>query len=148
MRMESAYAPILDDRLTFGLKYIEPESVRPCKGTIFVVLPDKQTKTEGGVILPGTMDIPSEIARVASVPVPCDEKCPVVVGDWVIFRAGVYELAPFGGRTDLAVLQYTDEVDTQVLGVIRGPDMEEAMIRRDEATAEIRNFEEKTAILV
>lgn len=109
------YSP-LTDSLMFGLKDLSPESFRPCKGNILVTLLPEVKETEGGLTLPQTLRDRPTLARVAAVPE--DESCPVVPGDWVLFRQNAERVVPFGNRKDLALLEYSDDVGSSILGVI------------------------------
>ena len=113
-RQEDLFAPITDG-LTVGLHQLSPEDFHPSVGTILVVVPPEEGETKGGVVIPESVRKSQPIARVASVP-RNDCECPVDVGDWVLYRAGQPVHIPFMGRKDLAILQYTDDASSEILG--------------------------------
>lgn len=112
---QTLYSPVTRAELS-GVEEIPPEAFIPMKGTILVVVADPEEKTKGGIHLPDTCQERPNIARVAAVP--DDPDCPVSPGDFVLYRRGQFVPLRFAGRSDLTLLQYTDGVDSELLGVI------------------------------
>lgn len=120
---KTLYAPILEGEIS-GLEDFEPEDFRPAPGTILVVRPPPKTETKGGIQLPETSLIGSQVGKVAAVPwVPAegpralgkDPKCPVDPGQFIVFR-GDGSPVNFGERKDLILIQYMDGPDSEILG--------------------------------
>lgn len=109
------YSRILEEEAK-GLEAFNEEDFIPAAGSILVVLPPLITEI-GGVKLPDASAQERCFARVAAVPE--DVHCPVNPGDWVLFRPGSPMPLSLHGRKDLALLQYTDGPDSEVLGLIR-----------------------------
>lgn len=110
-------SPFSDSKEDLGK--IKPEDFIPMPGTILVVLPP-EIKQIGNIHLPsGSAEQPS-YARVAATPE--DSSCPFKSGDWVIFRKGTPVPIGLQGRDDLALLQYTDEADSDIYGIVKGLD--------------------------
>ena len=117
LRSESAfYKPILEDGAR-GLESFDVEDFRPLPGTILVVLPPRIEVTKGGVVLPDIIHEARSFARVAAVP--DDQDCPVEIGDWVIFRSEADYPIPLSGREDLALLNYSEGAESDLLGFVR-----------------------------
>lgn len=110
-------SPFINKDEDLGL--VDPKDFIPMPGTLLVVLPP-EIKKIGSIHLPaGTAEAPS-YARVASVP-PGGE-CPFTPGDWVIFRKGTPVPIGLQGRSDLALLQYTNEADSDIYGIVKDKD--------------------------
>jgi co-chaperonin GroES (HSP10) len=73
------------------------------------------TETKKGIILPDSAIGMPTWAVVAAVP--NDGECPVEVGDRVVFREGAGTPVSFQDRKDLILLQYTDEADSEIMGL-------------------------------
>lgn len=132
------YSSILDEEMS-GLERFDPKDFRPCVGTILVVLPPKITRI-GSIELPDAFHRDQSAGRVAAVPVEIsgfegdlldpdvhdrvDPGCPVRTGDWVVFRAGAGSPVKFGGRDDLVLLNYVDGPESDILGFVRGVDLD------------------------
>ena len=124
------YEPFLDDSLN-GLEGIDAESFIPSRGTILISIPPAKKMTDGGIHLVADAVIRSCVGRVVSVPgfhaMPLlssgetyqGTDCPVVPGDLVIFQEGSGTPVAFNKRTDLALLQYTDGPDSEILGWVK-----------------------------
>lgn len=111
-------SPFISKDEDLGL--VDPKDFLPMPGTILVVLPP-EIKKIGNIHLPsGSAEAPS-YARVASCPP--YEDCPFNPGDWVIFRKGTPVPIGLHGRTDLALLQYTNESDSDIYGIVRGDEV-------------------------
>ena len=110
-------SPFIDKDEDLGK--IDPKDFIPMPGTILVVLPP-EIKKIGNIHLPaGSAEAPC-YARVASVPVgECD--CCFRPGDWVVFRKGTPTPIGLHGRNDLALLQYTNEADSDIYGIVKEP---------------------------
>ena len=130
---ERFYGPITEGEVS-GIEGWEPKSFRPSNGRILVVMPPELTHI-GTVLLPERSQEPRGFGRVAAVPggkdhldavtgdvVPGerDPKCPCQVGDWVLLRASCGLPVKFGGRKDLILVDYTDDVASNILGILTG----------------------------
>lgn len=112
------YARVLDDTIT-GVENFGVDDFIPCHGTILVVMPPQATKTKGGIDLPESARQDHYFARVACVPIdPIDPDCPVEPGDWVFFRIGCQKSLKLSDRTDVAVIQYCQGPESDILGYI------------------------------
>lgn len=112
---ERFLAPITEGEVS-GIEGWEPESFRPSKGRILVVMPPELTHV-GTVLLPERSQKPRGFGKVAAVP-ENDPKCPCQAGDWVLLRANCGLPVEFGGRDDLILVDYTDDVASNILGVL------------------------------
>lgn len=117
------------------LKDIDPERFIPCKGTLLIVVPPKVEKI-GSIYLPDSAGEMEQrcLAKIAAVPLgwymgtggkdPEDELVAIdnkfKPGMWILFRAGSADPVKFFNRTDLMLLSYTNDVDSNVLGIIKG----------------------------
>lgn len=131
MTQERTYfGPILDAQ-TADLEGFRPEDFRPCPGTVLVVTPPPITTTKKGIILPDSAIGMPTWGIVAAIPgIPrreedgyppdCEDgpepRCPVQVGDRVVFREGAGTPVAFQDRKDLLLLQYTAEADSEIMG--------------------------------
>jgi len=128
------YAEILSESfadLDF-MKRINPEQFIPCKGTLLIVVPP-EIKKIGNIFLPDSAEEMQQrcLARIAAVPpvgfeikenndFSYNTESMFKPGMWILFRAGSADPVPFAGRDDLFLLSYTDDVDSNVLGIIQG----------------------------
>lgn len=121
------YSPIVDGEMQ-GLERFDPESFVPLKGTVLVVLAPMITKSKAGLDLPDTVHERPGYARVAAIPREEDLEenlrqislpgCPVSPGDIVIFRTGAPVPINFGDRDDLALLNYAEGPESDIMGII------------------------------
>jgi hypothetical protein len=114
MRSEDYYREITDGEAA-GFESLDPEQFAPCKGTILVVLPPAIAKL-GNIAIPDAMQERPSYGRVASIP--DDPNCPVERGQWVAFVQNCGRPIAFGGRQDLLLINYTDDVESEILGIL------------------------------
>lgn len=118
------YDRILTD-IASDVDCVDPEDFRPCAGTVLAVLPPPRKKV-GRVVLPDSaIEVPN-MARVAAVP--DDPVCPCRPGDAVIYRKDTQTHLPLGGRDDLIILGYCDDIASEIVGVIPAEIVEEKKI--------------------
>ena len=123
------YSPILEGQ-ALGLEAFKEEDFKPLAGTLLVVLPPKITK-KGSIDLPDISHEERNFGKVASTPL-SDSKCPVKPGDWVIFRAGAPLLLSLQGREDLALLNYSEGVESDLLGWFEAEEFSLDMVSDEE----------------
>lgn len=117
VRSESVYySPIVDSEMK-GLAQFTEEQFRPLKGTILVVLAPEITRV-GSIDLPSASQERPNYARVAAIP-PDDSDCPVDIGDIVVFREHAAVPIGFGEREDLALMNYCEGMESDIMGVIQ-----------------------------
>lgn len=121
------YYDAIISRIAGDLHGIDPESFTPRPGFILVVVPPSEEQTKGGVVLPEQVQEARNIARVAAVPsepsfyesAPKEySPCPFKPGDTVLFTPGAGLNVNFGDRKDLKLLEYTDDIRSEVIGVL------------------------------
>ena len=110
----SLYTPIVDSILS-NLENFQPEDFVPCPGSLLVVLPPPEDMA-GSIILPEAAQTPSSVGLVCAIS--NDPECPANPGDWVFFREGAAVHMTFGGRKDLALLNYCEGAASDILGLI------------------------------
>jgi len=108
------YSPILEKDIP-GVEDFEPESFVPMNGTVLVILPPRIEKV-GRIDLPERSFEARGVARVVAVPE--DEGCPVKPGNWVVFVPDSPVPIKLGDRSDLALLHYTRDMDSDIRGVL------------------------------
>lgn len=112
------YSPILEEGLS-GLEDVNPEDLELNKGSILVVIPPPATATKGGIELPDRVQESPSVGRIAAVPSGENvDLLPAFPGDWVVFRHGAGEPAPFQERKDLRILNYCEGMESDILGFI------------------------------
>jgi co-chaperonin GroES (HSP10) len=116
---QTLYAPLLEGEVS-GVEHFDPEDFQPCVGTVLVILPPPVKMTEGGIHLPDDSFSERSVAKVVAVPSRdgCDKNCPCNPGDFVVFREKTNIHLPFQKRKDLAVLNYCEGMESDILGVI------------------------------
>lgn len=106
------YEPFGADEVA-GVERFRPEDFRPSVGTILVVVPPKISEI-GSLALPEQAQRTRGYVRAAAIP--DDPKCPVKPGYVVICHAAAPTPVPFAGRKDLALLNYSNDAGTEILG--------------------------------
>lgn len=109
------YSEILEEDVS-GLEGFPPESFVPCSGTILIVLPPLKEKI-GSIHVPDKLQRRPGVGRVAAIPKD-DPECPFLPGDMVLFVESAPLPVTLGNRKDLALLHYTEDLESDVLGVL------------------------------
>lgn len=111
-QIEDLYGPLLER--SFGrLKGITIKQFQPAAGTIVVKKAPPETLTEGGLVLPDSVQQEPNIGVVVAIN--ADADCPYSVGDVVFFRTGGYLMELAHGDKYL-IMQYRGCIDDEVLG--------------------------------
>lgn len=128
----STYFGKFQDHEVVGGEDFLPEDFVCCNGTVLVVVPPPKPVTEGGIHLPeGSLESPS-VGRVASIP-QNDPICPVKPGDWIVTRHMEGQPVTFSKRSDLRIIQFSDDHQSEILGFFPAEMYDEAQKRSIES---------------
>lgn len=126
-QISTYFGKFQDSEIVGGEDFL-PEDFICCKGTILVVIPPPKPVTEGGIVIPeGSLESPS-VGRVASIPQD-DPLCPVKPGDWIVTRHMEGQPVTFSRRTDLRIIQFSADHQSEILGFFPAEMYDEAQKR-------------------
>jgi hypothetical protein len=112
--MEPRYYDSFGSDSVEGVERFDPRDFEPCWGTVLVVVPPRAEQSPGGISIPEAHQRSRGYVRIAAVP--DDPDCPVKPGDIAICHASAPMPVPFAGRDDLALLNYSGDAGTEILG--------------------------------